>query len=113
MEAKATAKYLRKGPRKVRLVTNQLRGLDVSVARDVLKHNEKEAAKAVLKLLDSAVANAVNNLKLNETNLYIKKCFTNSGPILKRIRFGGRGRVKPIKKRTSHIVITVAEKEVT
>jgi len=113
MEVKATAKYLRKGPRKIRLVTDQLKGLNISVARDILKHSEKESSGAVLKVLNSAVANAVHNQKFNETKLFVKNCFTDSGPILKRIRFGGRGRVKPIKKRTSHIVISVEEREVS
>jgi len=112
MEVKSIGKYLRRGPRKVRLLTSQLSGLNISVARELLKHSEKEASDAVLKVLNSAVANAIHNQKLDETKLFVKKCFTDSGPILKRYRFGGRGRVKPIKKRTSHIVIFVEEREV-
>ncbi len=111
MEVKSIGKYSRQGPRKVRLITSEIKGLDVSVARDFLKHGEKVASDAVLKVLNSAVANAVHNQKLDESKLFIKNCFTNSGPILKRYMFGGRGRVKPIKKRTAHIVVSVEERE--
>ena len=111
MEVKSIGKYSRRGPRKVRLITSELKGLDISMARDFLKHSEKESAGVVLKVLNSAIANAIHNEKLDETKLIVKNCFTNSGPILKRYRFGGRGRIKPIKKRTSHIVVSVGERE--
>lgn len=111
MEVKSIGKYSRQAPRKVRLVISEIKGLGVSVAREFLEHTEKVASDAVLKVLNSAIANAVHNQNLDESKLFVKNCFTDNGPILKRYRFGGRGRVKPIKKRTSHIVISVEERE--
>jgi len=111
MEVKSIGKYSRRGPRKVRLLTDGIRGLDITMAREFLKHSEKEASDIVLKVLNSAIANAIHNNKLDEAKLVVKNSFTNSGPILKRYRFGGRGRIKPIKKRTSHIVVSVEERE--
>lgn len=113
MEVKAQVKYIRMSPRKVRLVVNLIRGLDIEEAAHQLRFMTKAAAKPVLKLLNSAIANAVNNFKLQKENLYIKDITVNSGPTLKRWQPRAFGRATPIRKRSSHIEIVLAEKKVS
>jgi len=96
-------------PRKVRLVTGMLRGLKVDVARTQLAFLPKAAALPVLKVLNSAAANAVNNFKLDEASLTIKAATADQGPALKRWRARAMGRAAPIKKRTSHITIVLTD----
>ena len=110
MEAKAIAKGLRIPPRKARLVIDLIRGKDVVVADKILNNLNKEAARLIRKVLTSAVANAENNNGLNKSNLYVKEAFVNEGQNLKRMKFGSRGHVDPIKKRTSHITVVVSER---
>ncbi len=110
MEAKAIAKGVRIAPRKARLVIDLLRDKSVIEADIILKNINKEAARLIRKVLTSAVANAENNLNLKKENLFISKAYINEGKTLKRMRFGSRGHVDPIKKRTSHITIVVSEK---
>lgn len=110
MEAKAIAKNVRTTPRKARLVIDLVRGKNVSEADTILANLNKESARLIRKVLTSAVANAENNLGLDKTKLYVKEAYINEGIVLKRMRFGSRGHVDPIKKRTSHITIVVSEK---
>ena len=110
MEAKAIAKGVRIPARKARLVIDLIRGKNVSDADKILNNLNKEAARLIRKVLTSAVANAENNLSLDKTKLYVKEAFVNEGQTLKRMKFGSRGHVDPIKKRTSHITIVVSEK---
>ncbi len=110
MEAKAVAKYIRMSPRKVRLVTDLIRGKAADEADQILKFTNKRAAHAVRKVLKSAVANAVNNHDLLEDELVVKAAYVDEGPTLKRILPRARGRAEIIKKRTSHINIIVEEK---
>lgn len=110
MEAKAIAKGLRIAPRKARLVIDLVRGKSVEEADKILKNINKEAARLSHKVLTSAVANAENNLHLDKANLYVKEAYVNEGQVMKRIKFGSRGHVDPIKKRTSHITIVVSER---
>ncbi|NLL44367.1 MAG: 50S ribosomal protein L22 [Mollicutes bacterium] len=110
MEAKAIAKGVRIAPRKARLVIDLVRGKKVDEADHILSNLNKEAARIIRKVLISAVANAENNLGLNKENLYIKEAIVNEGQTLKRIRFGSRGHIDPIKRRTSHIMIVVSER---
>lgn len=110
MEAVAIAKGLRIAPRKARLVIDLIRGKSVAEADKILKNINKEAARMSHKVLVSAVANAENNLGLNKENLYVKEAIVNEGQTMKRMKFGSRGHVDPIKKRTSHIKIVVSEK---
>ena len=110
MEAKAIAKGLRIAPRKARLVIDLVRGKSVEEAGKILKNINKEAARLSHKVLTSAVANAENNLNLDKANLYVKEAYVNEGQVMKRIKFGSRGHVDPIKKRTSHITIVVSER---
>lgn len=110
MEAKAIAKEVRIVPRKSRLVIDLIRGKNVVEADNILKNINKEAARAIRKVLTSAVANAENNLSLDKNNLFVKEARIDEGRVLKRMKFGSRGHVDPIKKRTSHITIIVSEK---
>lgn len=110
MEARAIAKGLRIPPRKARLVIDLIRGKDVVEADKILNNLNKEAARLIRKVLTSAVANAENNNGLDKTKLYVKEAYVNEGQTLKRMKFGSRGHVDPIKKRTSHITIVVSER---
>ena len=111
MEAKAIAKTVRIAPRKARLVIDLIRGKSVEEADIILKNMNKEAARLIHKVLVSAVANAENNLELNKEDLYVKTALGDEGQTMKRIRFGSRGYVDPIKKRTSHITIVVSDEK--
>ena len=110
MEAKAIAKGVRIPARKARLVIDLVRGKDVIEADKILSNMNKEAARLIRKVLTSAVANAENNLGLDKANLVVKEAYVNEGATMKRMRFGSRGHVDPIKKRTSHITVVVSEK---
>ena len=110
MEAKATAKGVRIEPRKARLVNDLVRGKSVTEADNILNNINKEAARLIRKVLTSATANATNNLELDKANLYVSEAYVNEGQTMKRARFGSRGHVDPIKKRTSHITIVVSER---
>ena len=110
MEAYALHKMAIIAPRKARMTLDLIRGKSVVEARGILKTTNTKASRLISKVLDSAVANAVNNLSLKEENLYVSECYINPGPILKRIKFGSRTKVDRRDKRTSHIVIVVATK---
>ncbi len=111
MEAKAHLKYARISPRKVKIVCDLIRGKDVGTARALLMHTPKAASELMLKLLNSAVANAENNFEMDPETLIVSETFANPGPILKRGMPRAQGRMYRINKRTSHITIVVAEKE--
>ena len=111
MEVKAIAKTVRIAPRKARLVIDLIRGKNVEDADIILKNKNKKAARIIRKVLQSAIANAENNLELKKENLIIKKAIVDEGPTMKRYRFGSRGYVDPIKKRTSHITIVVSDEK--
>ncbi len=109
MDVRAIAKYVRMSPRKVRLVTGLLSGLKLEAARNQLAFLPKAAATPVLKVLNSAAANAVNNFQLDEASLVIKAATADQGPVLERWRARAMGRAAPIKKRTSHITIVLTD----
>ncbi|MGQ9674888.1 MAG: 50S ribosomal protein L22 [Chloroflexota bacterium] len=111
MEVKATAKYVRMSPRKVRLVVGAVRGKPVNEALATLDFLPNAAARAVAKVVKSAAANAENNYQLSPDELYITRIYADEGPTLKRFRPRARGRVSPILKRSSHITVVVGEKE--
>ena len=112
MEAKAHLKYARISPRKVKIVCDLIRGKDIMTARAILMQTPKAASELLLKLLNSAVANAENNPPhMDPDNLFVSATYANPGPILKRIRPVARGRAHRIFKRTSHITVVVREKE--
>ena len=110
MEAFAHVKYVRMSPRKVKLVCDMIRGKDVKTATAFLKQTSKAACEPMLKLLNSAVANAEHNNQLNAENLYVSTVIANPGPTLKRGMPRAQGRFNRILKRTTHITIGVSEK---
>ena len=110
-QAKAILRYARISPRKVNIVNDLIRNKDVATARAILMNTPKAASELLIKLLDSAVANAENNFGLDTDKLYIAEIYANAGPTLKRIRPRAQGRAFRIMKRTSHVTIVVKEKE--
>lgn len=110
MQVTAKAKTVRISPRKVRLVLDQVRGLSVADAQQTLKYMNKGAAEPVLKLINSAKANAENNFNLNSDNLYIAEIKADEGFTIKRFRPRAFGRAGMIRKRTSHITVVLDEK---
>jgi len=111
MEAKAYARYIRISPRKVQIVCDLIRDRDVDTAMAILLNTPKAASEPLAKLLKSAVANAENNFSMDHDKLYVSEVFATAGPILKRMQPVSKGRGYRINKRTSHVTITVAEKE--
>ncbi|MBI1722550.1 MAG: 50S ribosomal protein L22 [Gemmatimonadetes bacterium] len=116
MEARAIQRTVRQSPRKMRLVADLIRGRPVNEAFSILKFSKKGAAKQVSKVLLSAVANArerslKGDERLDEDALYVKSATVDAGPTLKRFMPAAMGRATPLKKRTSHVKITVATKE--
>ena len=109
MEAKAIAKMQRISPIKARLVIDTIRGKKVSDALAILENTNKKAAILTKKVLNSAVANAVNNNGMDANNLYVKEARVDAGGGKIRKKNDSRGRIGHKDKRTSHIVITVAE----
>jgi large subunit ribosomal protein L22 len=108
-EVRAEARWVRISPRKARLVAEHIRGRSVPEARAVLAFTSREAARAIEKVLHSAVSNAEANHGLAEEGLYIKAAYVDGGPVLKRWRARARGRVARIRKRTCHITVLLAE----
>jgi large subunit ribosomal protein L22 len=111
MNARAQAKHIRQSPYKVRRVLDLVRGLPVDEARVVLEFTDRKAAGTIIKVLDSAVANAEHNFALDAEELFVAEAYADEGPTLKRWRPRARGRATKIRKRTSHITIVVAETE--
>lgn len=111
MEAKAIAKYVRISSRKLVPVCNLIRGKKVEDAQAILKFLPRKSARVLLKVLNSAVANAENNHEMMAEDLYVSEVFANQGPVLKRFKAGSQGRANPILHRTSHIGVVVTEKE--
>jgi large subunit ribosomal protein L22 len=109
VEAKAILRSARISAQKVRLVADQVRGMPVGNATNLLTFSNKKAAQIVKKLLLSAVANAENNLGADVDELKISKIFVDDGPILKRMHARAKGRGNRISKRTSHITVVVGE----
>ncbi len=104
---KASALYVHMSASKVRVVLDLIRDLPVREADEVLQFTDRDAAQAVRKVLASAVANAVHNDEQDAEELYVKACFADEGPTLKRFTPRARGRAGRIKKRTAHITIVV------
>lgn len=110
MLSTAKLRYLRIAPRKVRLVVNLIRGEKLEKAQIILNFTQKKAALPVLKLLNQALANALEkDLKLDKKNIYISKIFVDGGPSYKRTFPRARGRADVILKRTSHITVVLDE----
>ncbi len=109
METAAKLRYAMITPQKARLVADQIRGLPVARALEVLEFSPKKAAAIVRKVLDSAIANAEHNDGADIDELRVFRVFIDEGPLYKRIQARAKGRANRILKRTSHITVTVAE----
>lgn len=111
MEARATAKYIHRSPRKLKLVVDAVRGKKVDEALAILRFLPQGGAKEVLNVVRSAAANAENNFQMAPEDLYVKYIYADSGPVLKRFRARSRGMASPILKRSCHITVVVEEQE--
>ncbi len=111
MHVKAHLRNIRISPRKVRVVAALVRGRNVSDAKTQLTFLARKAALPIMKLIDSAVANATHNLKLDPKELYVSEIFVNEGQTLKRGMPRARGSSYTIRKRMSHISLTLSEKK--
>jgi len=110
MEARATAKYIRVSPRKMRRSVDMIRGRHVDDARRVLRLSALGPNRLLEKLLNSAVANAEQRRAIPE-NLFVARAWVDEGPTLKRWRPRAYGRATPIRKRTSHVTVVVESLE--
>jgi ribosomal protein L22 len=111
VEVRAQARYVRTAPRKARLVIDHIRGKPVDEAIAILQHAPRAASRDVLKLLNSAIANAENNHELVADDLKVGRAVVDEGPTLKRFRPRALGRATRIRKRTSHMTITLTAKD--
>ena len=111
MEVKATSKFVRRSPHKVRLVMDAVRGKRVDEAVAILRFLPQGSAREILNVVKSAAANAENNYQMAPEDLFIKRIYADEGPTFKRFRARARGMASPILKRTSHITVIVEEQE--
>ncbi|MBU0692081.1 50S ribosomal protein L22 [bacterium] len=116
MEARCVARYIRIAPRKMRLVADAVRGKNVNEAINILKFTPRYAAVPMLKAIESAVANLMNNSgdsgRANPDLLLVKTIFADEGPTLKRFMPRAQGRATPIRKRTSHLTVVIGTPDV-
>ena len=110
MEARATLRYARISPRKVSIVMDLIRNKPLAEAQAILQYTPKAACEPLLKLVNSAAANAENNFDMDRNNLYVVECYVCPGPTLKRIMPRAQGRAYRILKRTSHMTVVLKEK---
>lgn len=110
MEARAIAKTLIVSPIKARLTVDLIRGKNVSEALNILNNMNNKSARLTVKVLNSAIANAVNNNGAKVEELFVKEARVDAGPVMKRHMFDSRSHIGHKDKRTSHIVIVVATK---
>jgi len=113
MEAMAIAKYIRMSPRKARIVADMVRGKEVDHALNILHFSPKLASRPIEKVLRSAVSNVLNvegaSAKVSQEDLFVKEIRVDDGFTLRRFRAASMGRASPIRKRTCHIQVVVAE----
>ena len=109
MHAVAKLRFARISAQKGRLVADQIRGLPVEQALNALAYSKKKGAAMVKQVLDSAIANAENNIGADVDELTVRTVTVDEGPTMKRIRARAKGRASRILKRTSHITVTVAD----
>lgn len=108
---RASSRYVRVAPRKARLVANQVRGMQIEKARALLEFSPRGAARDIVKLIDSAAANAENNFDLVADEMTVAEITVDEGPVLRRYRPRALGRATPINKRTSHIAVALSPEE--
>ena len=112
MEVQAVAKYVKRTPRKARLVADSVKGLKVGDALAFLEFSPKHAAIDVAKVIKSAAANAEHNFNLNREELVVKQLLIDEGPTMKRLRFRSRGMASQYFRRTCHITAVVEDQPV-
>ena len=105
--ARASLRYVRSSASKVRVVLDQIRGESYERAEEILKFSDRRIAAKVFQCLGSAAANAEHNRQIDSSELYVKECFADEGPSIKRWRPRARGRATPILKRTCHITVVL------
>ncbi|HJX59658.1 MAG TPA: 50S ribosomal protein L22 [Thermodesulfobacteriota bacterium] len=110
MEVKARLKFARISPRKARLVADLVRGKRSEESLNILTFTKKAAAKILIKLLKSAIANATQKKTIDIDRLYVKQIMVDQGPTMKRFQPRALGRATTIRKRTSHINIVLDER---
>jgi len=110
MEVASKLRFARVSPQKCRLVADQIRGLPVERALEVLTFSPRKAAQVVKKVVESAIANAEHNEGADIDELKVAKICVDEGPTLKRMQARAKGRANRILKRTSHITVAVADK---
>ena len=110
MEAKAIAKGLRVSPIRARLVADMIRGKKVSEALNILANTNSKSSRLTAKVLNSAIANAVNNNGADAATLYVKEARVDAGPVMKRHFFDSRSHIGHRDHRTSHIIIEINTK---
>jgi large subunit ribosomal protein L22 len=111
MDVRATAHYLPISPQKIRLVCDQVRGMNPLSAMALLNSMPQKGAPLVWKVVKSAVANAENNFELDPAEMVISAVYANEGPRRPWRRFGARGRFKPVIRRTAHVTVVLSERE--
>lgn len=111
MEVRAVTKYTGVSPQKTRLVCDRVRGMQAEAALAALRFMPQVAAQSVAKTIQSALANAEENLGLSREDMYVATIFADGAPIRRWRRFGARGRFKPIIRRSSHITVVLEERE--
>ncbi|HEY8450368.1 MAG TPA: 50S ribosomal protein L22 [Bacillota bacterium] len=107
MEARAVARFVRISPRKARLIIDNIRGKGVAEALDVLRFAPQRPSRVIEDVLRSAIANATNNLELDEDTLYVAEAYVDQGPVLKRWKPRARGRADMRRRPTAHVTVVV------
>ena len=110
MEARASTRYVRVTPQKLRLVVDLIRGKNVETALGILEFTPKRGAKIVAKALKSAVANAEHGTRVDVDKLFVKRAYVDEGPTQKRSLPRAHGRATPVFKRSSHVTVVVDER---
>ena len=110
-EVRAVLKTVRIAPRKTRLIIDLIRGKNVAEARAILANQPQRAARVIEKVLNSCIANAVNNHEMDENKLYVKTCYVDESIVMKRAKMDSRGHVGRNDHKTSHITIIVGSRE--
>ena len=111
MEAKAITRHIRQSPRKIRILLDDLRGVKVDKAMNYLHFSKAKAAYQIEKTLSSAVSNLMNKSEsenLSADNIYVKECYADGAPHIKRFRAASMGRISKINKKSSHLTIIVS-----
>jgi large subunit ribosomal protein L22 len=111
MDVRAVARYLPISAQKMRLVCDQVRGMDADQALIILRYMPQKGAEFLYKLIESAVANAEMNFELNRQDLIVSQLLADEGPSMKRVKAGARGRYKPRVKRSTHLTLVLKERE--